>query len=120
MDKLEKTGVPTKYSGDGLSHQDINRINSTTNSAVDASNYMITNFCNINDEINNYLKEFSLIEAIKVVPITRRKSGLEIRFLTSTNIYANYVYCSNSIEDDSWENEENWKPLINSIDGGTW
>lgn len=121
MDTLSKTGVPIKSSGDSLSHQDINRINTTVNSNIVASNYLLQNFCNINDEISDYEKKFTLSEAISQVPSSRRKSGMKIRFLSGAGNYIEYVYSGGDVSDDSWENTDNWSSsLVNIIDGGEW
>lgn len=121
MDTINKTGVPSKTPGDSLSHQDINAINSTTNYNVDATNYLLQSFCNINAEVNNYTKTFTLEEAISTVPESRRNPGMKIRFLSSDETYVEYTYGNSSIEDESWENTDNWRSVSsNIIDGGEW
>lgn len=120
MDTLSKTGVPIKSSGDSLSHQDINNINSTVNTNVTVSNYLLKNFCNLNDEVNDYSREFSLRDAINTVPISRRKPGMKIRFLSGAGIYSEYIY-SGDDSVGSWTDENNWDNVsFNIIDGGEW
>ena len=120
MNTLEKTGVPTKQSGDGLSHQDVNAINSTANSNVDATNYLLRNFCKLNDEINSFTRTFTLAQAIDIVPESRRKPGLKIRYLDNFNVYREYTYSGADTTSDNWTNEDNWFPGTNIIDGGEW
>lgn len=121
MNILTKTGVPIKTSGDGLSHQDINNINTTVNSNVDATNYLLKNFCNINDEVNDYSQTFTLSEAIEKVPENRKKLGIKIRFLNVSNTYVEYIYSGNDISSENWSNEENWSPVtFKVLDGGEW
>lgn len=122
MDLLNKTGVPIKYSGDGLSHKDINDINTTTNSCVDGVNYCIKDYCNINVEINDPDKTMTLKEAITLVPLSRRNFGMKVRFLDIENglSYSEYVYSGTVLGDEDWNNLNNWGSVINFIDGGEW
>lgn len=121
MNTLGKTGVSNKVSGDSLSHQDVNNINSTVNLNVDATNYLLKNFCNVNDEINDYSKIFSLEEAINQVPVNRRKPGMKIRFLDSSNIYREFIYMKSNTNQEDWINKANWMPDgVDIIDGGEW
>ena len=62
MELLNKTGVPVKSSGDGLSHKDVNNINSAINNTVDVVNLDLINYCNINQEIKNYSKTFNFLQ----------------------------------------------------------
>lgn len=123
MELLNKSGVALKSSGDGLSHQDVNAINSTANLAVGAINdAVLMNFCNINSEVNDYTRSFTLSTAVKVVPKSRRRPGLKIRYLNSEGIYSEYIYTGKNsvISDEEWEREFNWSISFTSIDGGEW
>ena len=120
MNTLDKTGVPTKYSGDGLSHIDINSINSVTNANVDATNMLLKNFCNVNDEINSYTRTFTLEEAINQVPNTRRKPGITIKYLDIFNVFREYTYSGPDVTSENWTNVDYWYPGANEIDGGVW
>lgn len=122
MGLISNTGVPQKQSGDGLSHKDINNINSTVNTAVNAINEDLKNFCNLNQEANNYTRSFTLKEAIKAVPIDRRKQGMKIKYLSSTGTYKEYIFClgKTTFSTEEWEDTENWMLPFNEIDGGEW
>ena len=121
MNTLEKTGVPTKYSGDGLSHQEVNATNSVANANVDATNMLLKNFCNVNDEINSYTRTFTLEEAIAQIPDTRRKPGITVKYLDIYNVFREYTYSGTDTSTENWENLENWCPGgVNEIDGGVW
>ena len=119
---LEKTGVPQKVAGDGLSHRDINNINSTVNNAIDAINLDLKDYCNVNQEINNFSKVFSLYDAINAVPKSRRRLGLKLRYLSSNSpiSYCEYVFCGLSIDDENWSNTNNWTLPFIEVDGGEW
>lgn len=120
MEILNKTGVPVKYSGDGLSHKDVNAINSTVNSCVDGANYLLKNFCNINMECNDFNRVFSLSQAIEFVPENRRSPGMKIRFLDEEGLYSEYTFTSPATSSDSWGNLKNWSRSLGVIDGGEW
>lgn len=123
MELLNKSGVPMKQAGDGLSHQDINAINSTANSAVEAINeQVLVNFCNVNSEINDYTKSFSLMEAIEVVPVSRRRPGIKVKFLNREGNYSEYTFSGKSavVNETDWKDLNLWSYSFNSIDGGEW
>ena len=123
MELLNKSGVDKKASGDGLSHQDINAINSTANSAIEAINEsVLMNFCNINSEVNDYTRSFTLLTAVKVVPKSRRRPGMKIRYLNPEGVYSEYIYTGKStvISDEEWEKELNWSISLTCLDGGEW
>lgn len=122
MNILNKTGVPTKYSTDGLSHIEFNAINSTLNSSVDSVNYLLKSVCDLNMETNNLTRTFTLEEAVRLVPVQRRSLGLIIKFLGIDNIYEVYIYSGTNNEDETWKTLENWSLLSteSDIDGGEW
>ena len=120
---LNKSGVPVKNPGDGLSHRDINNINSTVNSAIDVINLDLQDYCNLNQEVNNYSRIFTLSEAISLVPRSRRKQGLKIKYLASENpkSYHEYIFSFiGNFTDSDWENTNNWSLPFTEIDGGEW
>ena len=120
MNIVDKTGVPVKNPGDGLSHKDINAINNTVNNVVDAINYYLKNDCNVNVECGDLNRTFTLSQAVIYVPTARRQSGLKVRYLSTDGIYVEFVYKGPSTEEADWTNTANWKQAINIIDGGTW
>lgn len=121
MNILEKTGVPIKTPGMKLSAEDINKINSTTNNCVDAINYLLVDTCNINEEVGDHTRSFTLAEAIKLVPSGRRYPGILIRFKEKTTLrYEEYTYMGDYTNTAEFENPENWGSGISVIDGGEW
>lgn len=123
MELLKKTSVPVKYSTDGLSHIELNDINSTLNNTVDAVNQLILNRnFNVNVEFNNYSKIYSLEEVLDLVPIDRRILGMELKFLSNTNEYSIYIYTGTDLEDLTWKSLDNWTipNKLKIIDGGEW
>ena len=120
MDLLKNTGVPIKNSGDGLTHQDVNSINSTVNNAVDTINTNIKNYCNINQEVRDFSRTFTLEEAIVLVPQKRRLPGLVIKFVDRDNQFKEYLFNEISVTESNWTNLNNWKLPFNHIDGGEW
>lgn len=117
---LEKTGIPSKNKGDGLSSQELNIINSRINDEVDICNSYLRNFCNVNQEMgdDNYTIRMSLSEALKAIPESRRLPGMSIKFLTDSGKFVEMVYCGEDVE--GWELTENWAPIVSRIDGGEW
>lgn len=123
MELLKKTSVPVKYSTDGLSHIELNDINSTLNNTIDAVNQLILNRnFNVNVEFNNYSKIYSLEEVLDLVPIDRRILGMELKFLSNTNEYSIYIYTGTDLEDLTWKSLDNWTipNKLKIIDGGEW
>ena len=120
MDLLNKTGVPLKSSGDGLSHKDINNINSAVNNSIDVINLDLKNYCNINQEMRNYSKTYTFSEAVKLVPKSRRSSGLRLRYLDLDNSYKEFIFSCPEVTEENWIEEDNWKLPFDVIDGGEW
>lgn len=120
MKTIDKTGVPQKNPGDGLSHKDINAINTTVNDAVDAVNMYLRNDCNINTECGDPGRQFTLSAAIEYVPSSRRAPGLKVKYLSTDGMYVEFIYNHTSTDDEYWKNTDYWRPSINIIDGGVW
>lgn len=120
MELLDITNVGVKYPGDSLTSSDINSINSTVNAAVGYINENLKDFCNANAELNNFERKLSLLDAVKLVPESRRRSGLKIRFLGSEGQYLEYLYKGSNTESSNWLNESNWKSPYDVVDGGEW
>ena len=117
MDLINKTGVPVKKPGDGLSAKEINAINSTVNNTVDVANVYLKDYCNANSELG-VSRQLSINEAIGCVPEDRRTKGLLLRFLSSeTESWVEYSYIGSDIS--GWGNLDNWAPG-QTIDGGEW
>jgi hypothetical protein len=119
MDILTKTGVPTKYRGDGLSSSDINKINGTVNLEVDVANLFLRSIYDANLE-NGTTQPYTLQEVILQVPDSRKRLGMRVRFFSIEGEYVELVYMGEDLENINWRNPDNWKSgkTINIIDGG--
>lgn len=115
---LKDTGVALKGTGDDLKASDINNINSTVNKEVGIINSYLQSFCNINQELGDFSRQFTLGIAVSLVPEERRTPGLSIRFLNMNGRFVEYIYCGEDTE--YWTITSNWKPLVNTVDGGEW
>ena len=120
MDLLEPSGVGMKKLGDSLSHQDFNAVNNTVNSGVNHINEVIKDFCNINSEANDFSRKFSLNSAVLLVPSSRRRLGMKIRFLGSEGNFLEFIYKGTDTNEENWTNEDNWAAPFDIIDGGEW
>lgn len=122
MDLLNKTGVGNKNPGDSLTSKDINSINTTINNCVDAVNYILKQYCNVNLEVNDPERYFTLSEAAMLVPKSRRFVGMKLIFLESTSkSMQEFLYIGKDTSDGNWNSSDNWKQtIINLIDGGVW
>lgn len=122
MELLSKTIVPTKGSGDGLSAKEVNSINNTLNTAVTAiNNSYLKRFCDVNFECSSNSKVFeSVKDAAACVPESRRSIGMKMKYLAGVDVYSEIVYCGTDTAKENWLNEENWKTIVNVIDGGEW
>lgn len=117
MEIIQKTGVPTKNKGDGLSSTDVNRINGAVNQSIDANNLFLKIIFDANLE-QGTTRSYTLQEAIILVPESRRRTGLKVRFLTSTGIYDELIYIGDDISSENWNNPDNWSRGSTIIDGG--
>jgi hypothetical protein len=121
INTIEKTGIPTKKKGDGLSSADVNALNGTINNCVDAINPMLKSTFNLNAETGNFDRSYTKEEAIVEVPKTRRVKGLKIKFLDIRNTFSEFIFFGESVDDVEWENPDNWGisgGIV--IDGGDW
>lgn len=116
---INKTGVATKNKGDGLSASDVNKINGTVNTIVDAINPILASVFNVNAELGN-TNTYTLAEAIRLVPPVRRGKGLEVKYLNRAGALDGSIYYGDTTEDTDWENLDNWGNSLRVIDGGEW
>ncbi len=119
MELINKTGVPQKNPGDGLSAKEINAINNTVNKCVDAANSYLTDYCNINEEQNDYITQYTIYQAANLVPESRRKLGMAMRFLSVYGVWSEMVYVGDDLAVEHWTDENNWSSG-NIFDGGEW
>ena len=116
---INGTGISEFQSGQKISPIDtFNALNRTVNETVSASNSYLKNFININEELQDYQRNFSnLSEAISLVPEKRRYPGLEIKYLSSRG-YESFIYSGSGPED--FLDTENWQDMRGPriIDGG--
>lgn len=120
MELLTKTILPVKQKGDTLSTAEVNSLNNTVNALVDCVNVLIKKYCNLNSEIGDDSRTFTLAEVVTLVPQSRRSPGMSVRFLGEDNIYHTYIYLNSEIGNAFWTNLENWYPDNTIIDGGVW
>ena len=117
MDIIQKTGIPTKNKGDGLSSADFNKINSAVNQNVDANNLYLKSIFDANLEMgtNRY---YTLGEAVSLVPVDRRRIGFRVRFLGPSGFFDEQTFYGDSLED--WNDLSKWGHGGGIIDGGEW
>ncbi len=119
---LNETGVPIKNPGDGLSHKDINSINIAVNNVIEAENFDLINFCNINQEQEEFSVVYTFREAVSKVPESRRKQGIVVRYLSEGNRYREIIFnfIGPVVTESDWLDERNWSLPFKNIDGGEW
>ncbi len=117
MDIIQKTGIPTKNKGDGLSSADFNKINSAVNQNVDANNLYLKSLFDANLELGTD-RYYTLEEVISLVPVSRRRIGFRVRFLRASGSYDEQTFTGNSLED--WSDLSKWGHGGGIIDGGEW
>ena len=117
MDIIQKTGIPTKNKGDGLSSADFNKINSAVNQNVEANNLYLKSIFDANLEMGTD-RYYTLGEAISLVPANRRRIGFRVRFLSSPGFYDEQTFNGDSLED--WSDLSKWGHGGGIIDGGEW
>ena len=115
MDIIQKTGVPTKNKGDGLSSADINKINSAVNQNVEANNLYLKSLFDANLELGTE-RYYTLAEVIALVPQNRRRIGFRVRFLNSPGFYDEQTFTGDSL--DYWDDINKWSHGGGIIDGG--
>jgi len=115
MDIIQKTGIPTKNKGDGLSSADINRINSAVNQNVEANNLYLRSIFDVNLELGTD-RYYTLSEAISLVPQNRRRPGFRVRYLNSPGFYNELIFIGDTL--DEWNNQDKWSRGGGIIDGG--
>ena len=117
MDIIQKTGIPTKNKGDGLSSADVNKINSAVNQSVEVSNMYLKTVYDANLE-NGTDRFYTFDEVVLLVPGNRRRIGLKIRFLMSSGFFEELTYIGDDLEVGSWRDRNNWSHGGSIIDGG--
>jgi hypothetical protein len=115
MDIINKTEIPTKNKGDGLSASDINRINSAVNQNVEANNLYLKSIFDANLELGTD-RYYTLAEVIPLVPQNRRRTGFRVRFLSSPGFYDEQTVIGDSLND--WNDPLKWGHGGGIIDGG--
>lgn len=121
MNLVKETGVPIKGIGSLLSSKEVNDINNTVNEEVAVGNAFLKTECNINAEIGNYVRQYSLKDAILLVPQDRRTPGMKIKFRNSKNTFSEYIYCGDGVSEEEWKNTDSWiNGAASTIDGGEW
>ena len=118
---IKRTGVRFD-TGDKLKASDLNTMNNTINSLVDAVNIILMSQGNINiEEGTEATNVYTLAQALTYVPSSRRIPGMKIVFKSAPTEWMEYTFIGNSGDDDTWYEEENWVPgdsSVTVIDGG--
>ena len=114
---IGQTGLVFK-SGQKLSSADLSKMNSVINELVVAVNYFLSGIYNLNQELNDFNRQFDLKEAIRLVSTARRAKGMKIRFLAKNKKYVEFSYIGESLELTDFTNKNNWVDNISFIDGG--
>ena len=117
MNILEKTGI-TFETGKTLTARELNILNNTINSIVDAVNTILHGYCDVNQEGEDPDTVYTLQEALNLISGTRRAIGMKIRF-KSTEGFVEYSFIGDSVDDLTWLNLDNWVQGASIIDGGT-
>ena len=118
MEYLRETGI-TFNKGEQLTARKLQIMNDKINELVKTANNFLCGLCDINVELNDFDRVFTLPEAIGIVSQTRRMKGMKVRFLASNDCYVEYSYIGSTLEDSDWYNLENWSIFEDPvIDGG--
>ena len=118
MEYIQETGI-TFNKGEQLTARKLQILNDKINELVRNVNNMLEGLCDINVELNDFSRIFTLSEALEVVSKTRRMRGMKIRFLGQNETYQEYSYVGETVEDADWNNVDNWSIFEDVvIDGG--
>lgn len=119
MEYLRETGISFNP-GEQLTAAKLEKLNTKINELVREVNKMLKGLCNLNIELGNYSRRFSLEEAINIVSNTRRIKGMKIRFLSENGKYVEFSYVGETLDSNEWNNPNNWTESLDVIDGGEW
>ena len=118
---INRTGIRFD-TGAKLKASDLNILNNTINSLVDAVNVILMTQGNVNiEEGTETSNVYTLEQALIHVPTARRIPGMKLVFKSSQSEWMEYTYIGNDGEDDHWYDDKNWVPADSSvtvIDGG--
>ena len=119
MEYLRET-VVSFNTGEVLTARKLQTLNDTINQLVRVVNDMLEGKCDLNIELNDFNKEFTLKEAIESVSKTRRHLGMKVRFLSSEQKkYLEYSYLGTDLDNNNWTNTDNWVMCEETlVDGG--
>lgn len=117
MKTLKKTGISFE-SGQKLTASDLQKLNNTVNNIVDAVNLMLKGKVDLNIELGDTEKTYSLKQAIEAAKNIRRELGQKIRFRALSGNFVEYSYIGKDLSDMSWSTEDNWTTSLDLIDGG--
>ena len=117
MDIIKKTGL-TFESGARLSAADLSKMNNIINALVEAVNNLMLACFDVNQELNDFSRTFTVSQAIGIVSQSRRQKGMKVRFLSESGLFAEYSYRGDSLSDADFLDSENWVSGIEVVDGG--
>lgn len=115
LEPIKTTGL-NFTTGQKLSSSDMNILNRSINSLIEAVNKIMNSEININLEEGSKEK-YSLEEALSLVPKSRRIPGIKLTFLGESGLLETYTYLGGD-----WDNFKSWGLSENEtiIDGGEW
>lgn len=117
MELLGGTGIDKFNVGQGLSSAIMNQLNDAINMNARALNTLLKSDINLNAEVGDYKKTFTFSEAINQVPVSRRISGIKLRYIdTLTKTWVEYVFTGT--DSSEWEDEGCWNYSLSSIISG--
>ena len=119
MNFINKTGLEFTVA-QKLTASDLKILNNTINTLVDAVNNLLQGLYDLNIELKNFDRTFSLEEAISIVSNERRIRGMKLRFRNKSGKFVEYSYVGNTLDSIDWNNQNNWLTTLEVIDGGTW
>ena len=121
MNIIKKTDVHFEP-GTKLNVDDLNKISTTLDAVIDNVNAIVLSCFDVNLELGDYNRTFTLSEAISIISSIRRQLGMRIRFKVEGGLVAEvaeYYYIGETVADSNFSNTDNWVTTTPSIiDGG--
>lgn len=119
MEYLNKTGLDFS-AGQKLKASDLKIMNNSINNIINVINNLLRGLYDLNIELNDFDRTFTLGEAIQMIANVRRSRGMKLRFLNKNNKYVEYSYVGTTLDTIDWNNQDNWTTTLEIVDGGTW